>query len=246
MFIAYLDDDDTWRPDKLEKQVQVFYNNENEVGMVTCGVQHWNSDDVKKLGEWVPKHKGYVYQTALDDSSIIFEPPSAVMLRKNAIDKIGNYREDMKRGCCQQYFLCFSKVFPICFSSDILVDYNFHENAITTIQTDQDIINSIDALLVIINTIEDDLVKFPHMYSKKLINIAHLFALLSDKRNSIEYYESAKMRSSYWVRQSINLLIFSLKLPSNYIYEKLYHTMKYLRYIYKFYNFKKLINVANK
>ena len=65
-FVSYLDDDDIWKPDKLEAQIAVFDKGSHDLGLVTGGVQYWNSDRGIQLHSWLPKHKGLVYEEALE------------------------------------------------------------------------------------------------------------------------------------------------------------------------------------
>jgi glycosyltransferase involved in cell wall biosynthesis len=236
-FVAYLDDDDTWRSDKLQIQLKVYESCGDEVGLVTGGVQYWNTDNDVKMHQWLPYQEGYVYEKALGDSGEIFGPPSVVMIRKNVLDKIGEFRQDMPRGCCQQYFLRLSKKYEIRYTNSIVIDYNFHENAITTIQSELDIYNSIDALHIIIDTTKIDLEKYPNIYFKKLIHLAHLYAQVQNLEKSVIYYKLASNYSPVITKNFLYILIYSQQILGlncyNLIYEVSEKSRKKMISIYR-------------
>src|SRR4030066_2069221 len=64
-YIALLDSDDEWLPEKLEKQLQVFKESRDEkLGLVYCGVVLIK--DNQKVGERLSKEKGYVFEKLLE------------------------------------------------------------------------------------------------------------------------------------------------------------------------------------
>jgi glycosyltransferase involved in cell wall biosynthesis len=173
MYIAYLDDDDTWCPDKLEKQVNKFEKCSEKVGMIIGGVQYWNSDTGKKLHQWIPNKRGDIYIESLGTSGNIFGPPSVVMIRKCVIDDIGDMREDMPRGCCQQYFRRVAKKYLIDYVDDVVLDYYYHNEAITSINNKEDIHNCIVSLKIKINSTLDDLKQVPDIYAEELVKLGN-------------------------------------------------------------------------
>jgi len=167
-YVAYLDDDDVWRPDKLEKQVSKFESSPQTVGLLTGGIQYWNSDTGKRLRTWIPNQRGNVYWESLGQSGGLFGPPSVVMIRRSVIEDIGPFREDMPRGCCQQYYRRVAKKYEIDFVEDVLLDYYYHKQAITAITTPEDLRKCIVSMRIKIESTEQDLRQVPGIYATEL------------------------------------------------------------------------------
>lgn len=91
-FIAFLDDDDRWHNDKLEKQIQILLNNP-DVGVVFCGY-----NVVNKKGELLKiVHPFVKHQEDLKTKILytIITVTSALLIRKNLLDIVGKFDESV-------------------------------------------------------------------------------------------------------------------------------------------------------
>jgi glycosyltransferase involved in cell wall biosynthesis len=89
--IAFLDDDDEWFPEKLEKQVQAFRNDPGTT-LVYTGRHHVDSDG--QLIKAVPADgKGLIRDRLLEENWI--GTPSSVMCRRRALVEAGGFDADM-------------------------------------------------------------------------------------------------------------------------------------------------------
>lgn len=85
-FIAFLDSDDIWEPDKLTKQLEVFKNNPG-VGVVYTGTKI-----VRQNREYIghiPSERGNIFRKQLLRDQVA--PTSAVMVRKSCFDRVGMF-----------------------------------------------------------------------------------------------------------------------------------------------------------
>lgn len=90
-YIAFLDDDDIWLKEKLEKQIKVF-NNNPEVGLVTSGIYYvYVNEEITYKS--IPNAEGDVSRKILISNCI---GGTQAMVRKDILDKIGGFDEALK------------------------------------------------------------------------------------------------------------------------------------------------------
>lgn len=87
-FVAFLDDDDEWEPDKIERQLAVALGSELEPGVVYCGIRH--VDDAtgeESLDE--PSARGDVLPALLRRN--VVGTTSTVLVRREALTAVGGF-----------------------------------------------------------------------------------------------------------------------------------------------------------
>lgn len=90
-FIAFLDDDDTWIKEKLQKQISIF-KNDPEVGLVTTGVYYVYVNE-KVIYESIPNVNGDVSKDILISNCV---GGTQAMVRKKVLDQVGGFDENLK------------------------------------------------------------------------------------------------------------------------------------------------------
>lgn len=91
-YIAFLDDDDEWLPDKLEKQVEVL-ENDSRIGLVCTGVNIIYVDECISY-ESRPKVRGDLSKKILIKNYI--GTTSTVLVKKKVLSKAGVFDIDLK------------------------------------------------------------------------------------------------------------------------------------------------------
>ena len=91
-YIAFLDDDDEWHPTKLQKQLNVFNENEN-VGLVYTGVNTIYVDEQVSYYS-IPDKTGNLSKDILLSNSI--GTTSTVMVKKEILNETGYFDEKLK------------------------------------------------------------------------------------------------------------------------------------------------------
>jgi glycosyltransferase involved in cell wall biosynthesis len=127
-YIAFLDDDDEWFPDKLRLQLDKF-EQEREAALVYTGAFHVLQKDNRILKVVIPEKRGDVYQDLLLENFI--GTTSSIMVRREALEQIGFF--DPALPACQDWDLCLriARKFPVDVVSAPLLRFYIHPVRIT-------------------------------------------------------------------------------------------------------------------
>ncbi len=130
-FIAFLDADDIWSSDKLQRQMELFNN--PSVGLVYSDVEYFGDPYKFKLfSESVRKfYRGRVTSDLLRHN---FIPTSSVIVRRSLFDEAGYFLENnVKLGIGEDYhlWLRLSLLSEFDFVEDPLVRYRIHGSQVT-------------------------------------------------------------------------------------------------------------------
>jgi glycosyltransferase involved in cell wall biosynthesis len=135
-FIALLDSDDRWSPQKLREQIRVF---ERHPGVdVVCGtVRYWRS---WADGEDTLKPSGHVHDRPVPPPGALLSiypfgsacapSPSDLLIRREAYDAVGGFEESFTGAFEDQAFL--SKIYlerTVYFATKVWLDYRLHEKS---------------------------------------------------------------------------------------------------------------------
>jgi GT2 family glycosyltransferase len=99
-YVAFLDSDDEWLPEKLEKELEVFQNSDPAVGLVYTGKMILDEQG-RVLEVRRPTKSGWVYDALLDWDFI--GSCSRVAVKKQVLDRVGGFDETF--GICEDYDL---------------------------------------------------------------------------------------------------------------------------------------------
>ena len=116
-WVAFLDSDDEWLPDKLEKQIQ-FARKNPKFPLIHCN-EVWF-----KNGKPFPqkkKHKKQGGRIFIPSTRICCISPSAALLRRSLLEEVGFFREDFP--VCEDYemWLRVTSRYPVGFVEEALV-----------------------------------------------------------------------------------------------------------------------------
>lgn len=91
-YIAFLDADDYWHPQKLEKQLEVF-EADKEIGLVHCGITNVDTSGVA-MDDMVDGRFGWVASDLLRFQPVIIGPGSTSLIKREVFKHIGGYDTD--------------------------------------------------------------------------------------------------------------------------------------------------------
>ncbi len=121
-FVAFLDDDDEWLPNKLEKQMSLM--DDSDFGLVYC--RHFIVDDNKKsiIMDKRMCYKGEVFAKLIISNFV--GSTSFVLIRRECIDKVGMFNTELESAQDYEMWLRIANFYKITFANDPLVKYHIH------------------------------------------------------------------------------------------------------------------------
>jgi len=129
MYVALLDQDDLWSPEKLEKQVACF-ESASETGMVYTDA--WVSNEVggtkRRYSGVVRPHAGRVFEQLLFENFIVC---SSVLIKKDVLGRVGPFNPQYKQAEEYDLFLRIAETFPIGYVDSPLTTYRVHQSNTT-------------------------------------------------------------------------------------------------------------------
>lgn len=135
-FVAFIDADDVWRPEKLSRQVALL-EAKPEAGMLCGTVNYWSSWNGGK-DRLIPTGHIRNAVSGPSETALALYPlgnahapcPSDVLIRRDAIEAVGGF-EDEFRGLYEDmaFFLKIYLSFPVVFTSGVWLDYRQHPDS---------------------------------------------------------------------------------------------------------------------
>lgn len=128
-YVAFLDDDDEWLPQKLFLQVDVLDHSSRQIAGVYSGFLRIDKRSRKTIDRVIPTKRGDIFQDMLLGNCI---GTSTILLKKECFERVGLFDESML--FCEDYDLWvrISKQFQFEYIKEPLVNYSVQENSYST------------------------------------------------------------------------------------------------------------------
>lgn len=124
--IAFLDADDTWLPEKVERQVAKF-EEDADIGLVHCGMREFDSATGETRAVHLDGLEGWVAtEIALFTLPTILGPGGAILVRHDVIDDVGGFDTRLKNGEDWEFCLRVAMKYKVGFVREVLVNYRSH------------------------------------------------------------------------------------------------------------------------
>ncbi len=129
-YIALLDDDDEWLPEKLEKQIKRFQQVSDKVGLIYSGAKVRKGSANTTLKTYFPKCRGNVRDKLLIGTTIC--GLHTVLIKKECFEEVGLFDELLTS--CQDWDMWkrIAEHFEFDFVENVLSITYFHENQISS------------------------------------------------------------------------------------------------------------------
>ncbi len=190
-YIAFLDSDNEWMPDKLERQLPLFENNNSQIGVVYSGFT-WQYSDGRPSREQMACFRGNIYKIALRKW---IADTSTLIVRKNVLYMCGRFDERIRSYQEWDFCIRLAKHVEFDFVNEPLVIYHVHEHPTISKNLRLDASGYLDVITTHREEILEVLGK--HTFSTHLASAAHRFARVSDFATARELISQAVKLSPF-------------------------------------------------
>lgn len=125
--LAFLDADDTWQVDKLEKQIQLITS---KCELVYSGIAQFRNQTFELEAVLLPKFGGdcHKYFVNLAAVSIVLSGESTCLFTRNLLNRAGYFDPELNSASGWDFFRRCSKFTTFNFVNEPLTNYRIHEN----------------------------------------------------------------------------------------------------------------------
>jgi len=130
-YIALLDSDDEWLPEKLDKQINILQSESPEVGVVysnLCYIDE-NGNNMNRKLRISKKAEGYIYEDLLEKYCV--SPPSSFLIKKECFNRVGLFDDLLSGQEDWDMWIRIAKYYRFTLIKIPLVKYRLHSNQIS-------------------------------------------------------------------------------------------------------------------
>ncbi|AEH25427.1 glycosyl transferase [Pyrococcus yayanosii CH1] len=127
-YIALLDDDDEWLPQRLELQVKKMEEVGRNVGVIYGGFYYVSQDTGKIIGRRLPRYRGNIYEHLLREN---FIGSPTLLIRRKCFKRAGLFDPKLKSSQDWDMWLRIAKYYEFEYVSEIVAKYYVHGRQIT-------------------------------------------------------------------------------------------------------------------
>lgn len=178
-YVAFLDDDDEWLPERLEKQLPALAD--ENVGFTYCGVWILNEKTGKKKSSWIQFKQGNVYKLLLKAN--FMGGVSNFIIKRSAMEKCGAFREDMPSSQDYELWIRLSKQYEVSSVRENLTVLHIHEGDSITRSLDR----RIAGFRKILDSYYEDIVKNKKIHSFQLYNLGKFLILNGQNKEGLQF-----------------------------------------------------------
>jgi len=191
-YLALLDDDDEWLPQKIEKQVQLMETMDESYGWIGCGAIFWNDDKNKQIQTYMPHSRGDVFLKKLSQINPGTCGCSVSLVRKSAFERLGGFVETVRFSTDYLFLLKLSKYYKFDYVDEILYIYhNYHiyqnERGSVTKYTEKFICDKIEVQEYILKEYATDFNNYPQYRYNYYNTLARMHSILKNAKASFRY-----------------------------------------------------------
>ncbi|WP_138004370.1 glycosyltransferase family 2 protein [Halalkalirubrum salinum] len=125
-YIAFLDDDDRWHPQKTKKQLSRFESSDGSVGLVYTGAYHIDERGTRLRTIRPCSDELTILELSVEN---VIGTPSSVMVTREAFDWVGGFDESMRYCEDWDFYLRVASAYDIACIAEPLIDRRYHDES---------------------------------------------------------------------------------------------------------------------
>ena len=193
-WVAFLDSDDEWLPNKLYEQVKAIDSNPEMKFFHTNEIWIRNGVRVNQMKKH-KKYGGYIFEKCLDICRV---SPSSVLIKKEVLDNIGVFDESLK--VCEDYdlWLRITSKYPIVFLDEPLIyKYGGHADQLSKVNDGIESyrIQSLEKIIKSGFLSDEQKVKAVNAFLNKM----KIYSKGLEKRKKLDALRDIKKNIQYWI-----------------------------------------------
>jgi len=182
-YVAFLDDDDLWMPNKLEEQMSVIRNLDEKYCGAFCGFSIIK--DNKESTSKIYKKEGCLFYELLDYNCI--GTTSTIIIRKKCLNNVGGFNEDLPSNQDLDLFLRLAKKYKFKNIRKTLVNYYIHNDG----QIFNDCYKGLKGASHIYERYKDEIIKNKKCHSRHLYRLSILYMENKNIKESVKHLKKA-------------------------------------------------------
>jgi glycosyltransferase involved in cell wall biosynthesis len=124
--VAFLDADDVWLPQNLEKKVALFAQ-EEALGLVHSDLAVIDSNS-QLTGATKSGKEGHILEDLLAWNGTCVPTPSSILVRREVVEKVGGFDPQLSNAADQEFFFRVANAYKIGRVPEVTWHYRVHDN----------------------------------------------------------------------------------------------------------------------
>lgn len=176
-YIAFLDDDDTFRPEKIELQVKALKNTPDDIGF--CFTGSLEIYDNREYQKTVPEGLADYLELALRNFSTMID--SSMLYKRSVFDEVGLLDETFPTHTGAEFIIRVTKKYKgVGINKPLITRLMTSEH----VQMGSSIQRRITGRIMLLKRYEEDFAKHPAFLAKHVERLAKFYRSLGDYRNA--------------------------------------------------------------